>query len=62
MQASLEDLSLVLGEVAIFRGLSAAVTAEVARSVQILSLPKGAPVYDLCESAKSLFYLILLNL
>ena len=34
MQASLEDLSLVLGEVAIFRGLPAAVTAEVARSVQ----------------------------
>ena len=29
MQASREDLSLVLGEVAIFRGLSAAVTAEV---------------------------------
>ena len=45
MQASLQDISLVLGEVAIFRGLPAAVSAEIARSVQILSLPKGARVY-----------------
>lgn len=58
MQASLEDLSLVLGEVAIFRGLSAAVTAEVARSVQILSLPKGAPVYAAGERPKALYHVM----
>ena len=58
MQASLEDLSLVLGEVAIFRGLPAAVTAEVARSVQILSLPKGAPVYAAGERPKALYHVM----
>ena len=58
MQASLEDLSLVLGEVAIFRGLSAAVTAEVARSVQILSLPKRAPVYAAGERPKALYHVM----
>ena len=54
MQASLEDLSLVLGEVAIFRGLPVAITTELARSVQILSLPKGAPVYAAGERPKAL--------
>ena len=58
MQASLEDLSLVLGEVAIFRGLPAAVTAEVARSVQILSLPKGARVYACGERPKALYHVM----
>ena len=58
MQASLEDLSLMLGEVAIFRGLSAAVTAEVARSVQILSLPKGAPVYAAGDRPKVLYHVM----
>lgn len=58
MQASLEDLSLVLGEVAIFRGLSAAVTAELARSVQILSLPKGARVYAAGERPRALYHVM----
>jgi CRP-like cAMP-binding protein len=49
---------LVLGEVAIFRGLSAAVTAEVARSVQILSLPKGVPVYAAGERPKALYHVM----
>ena len=58
MQASLEDLSLVLGEVAIFRGLPAAVTTELARSVQILSLPKGTPVYAAGERPKALYHVM----
>ena len=58
MQASLQDISLVLGEVAIFRGLPAAVSAEIARSVQILSLPKGARVYACGERPKALYHVM----
>ncbi len=55
MHTSLDDLSLVLGEVALFRGLSPAVIAEAARAAQILSLPKGGATYAAGDRPRALY-------
>ena len=58
MHTSLDDLSLVLGEIALFRGLADAVVAEVARSSQVLSVPKGASIYAAGERPRALYHVM----
>ena len=55
MNTSIDDLSLVLGEVALFRGLPAALVAEVARSTHVESVPKGRAVYTAGERPRALY-------
>lgn len=58
MRTSLDDLSLVLGEVALFRDLPDTVIAEVARAAHVVSLPKGAAIYASGERPKALFHVM----
>ena len=44
MHTSLDDLSLVLGEITLFRGLPAGIVAEIARSAQVLALTKSSRI------------------
>mgnify|MGYP000544208440 CR=1 FL=1 len=58
MRTSLDDLSLVLGELALFRDLPDTVIAEVARAAHVVSLPKGAAIYASGERPKALFHVM----
>ncbi len=58
MRTSLDDLSLVLGEVALFRDLPDSVIAEVARAAHVASLPKGAAIYASGERPKALYHVM----
>ena len=58
MHTSFDDLSLMLGEIALFRGLPLAVIAEVARASQVLSLPKGRVIYAAGDRPRGLYYVM----
>lgn len=58
MHTSFDDLSLVLGEIALFRGLSPAVVGEVARASQVLSLPKGRVLYAAGNRPRGIYYVM----
>lgn len=58
MHTSFDDLSLVLGEIALFRGLSPAVVGEVARASQVLALPKGRVVYAAGDRPRGIYHVM----
>ncbi|MBS0354440.1 MAG: Crp/Fnr family transcriptional regulator [Proteobacteria bacterium] len=58
MHTSFDDLSLVLGEIALFRGLSPVVVGEVARASQVLSLPKGRVVYAAGDRPRGIYHVM----
>ena len=55
MHTHIDDLSLVLGEIALFRGLPSSAVSDIARSTQVLSLPKGSKVYSAGERPRALY-------
>lgn len=58
MHTSFDDLSLVLGEIALFRGLPPAIIGEVARASQVLSLPKGRVIYAAGDRPRGMYYVM----
>lgn len=58
MHTSFDDLSLVLGEISLFRGLPPSVVGEVARASQVLSLPKGRIIYAAGDRPRGMFYVM----
>ena len=55
MHTHIDDLSLVLGEIALFRGLPSSAVSDIARSTQVLSLPKGSKVYSAGDRPRALY-------
>ena len=58
MHTHIDDLSLVLGEIALFRGLPSSAVSDIARSTQVLSLPKGSKVYSAGERPRALYHVM----
>jgi len=58
MQTSLDDLSLVLDEIALFRGLPPAIAGSIARSSQVLSLAKGHVIYAAGDRPRGLYHVM----
>jgi len=58
VHTSLDDLSLVLGEISLFRGLPAGIVAEVARSAQVLSLTKSSRIYAAGERPRAFYHVM----
>ena len=58
MHTHIDDLSLVLGEIALFRGLPSSAISDIARSTQVLSLPKGSKVYSAGERPRALYHVM----
>jgi CRP/FNR family transcriptional regulator, dissimilatory nitrate respiration regulator len=58
MQTSLDDLSLVLDEIALFRGLPPAIVGNIARSSQVLSLAKGHVIYAAGDRPRGLYHVM----
>lgn len=58
MYTSLDDLSLILGEIALFRALAEHVIGDIARSAEILSLAKGKSIYAAGDRPKALYHVM----
>lgn len=58
MQTSLDDLALLLGEVALFRDLPGSAVIDMARSTEVVSLPKCRIVYAAGDSPRALYHVM----
>lgn len=58
MQTSLDDLALLLGEVALFRDLPSTAIADIARSTEVVSLPKCRIVYAAGDHPRALYHVM----
>lgn len=58
MQTSLDDLALLLGEVALFRDLPGSAVTDMARSTEVVSLPKCRIVYAAGDFPRALYHVM----
>ncbi len=58
MRIGLDDLFLMLGEIALFRDLSEDVISDVARSAEVISLGKGRSVFTAGDRPKALYHVM----
>lgn len=58
MHTSLDDLSLILGEIALFRALPEHVIAEIAHCAEVISLAKGKSIYAAGDRPRALYHVM----
>jgi len=58
MHTSLDDLSLILGEIALFRALPEHVIGEIAQSADVISLAKGKTIYAAGDRPRALYHVM----
>ncbi len=58
MHTSLDDLALLLGEVALFRDLPSSAITDIARSTEVVSLPKCRIVYAAGDFPRALYHVM----
>lgn len=58
MHTSLDDLSLILSEIALFRALPEHVISDIARSAEVVSLAKGKAIYAAGDRPRALYHVM----
>lgn len=58
MHTSLDDLSLILGEISLFRALPGEEISEIAHAAEVISLGKGCAIYAAGDRPRALYHVM----